>query len=518
MLYARSRILTAAALLTIPRPSSSAFVACLSSSALSSSPYSNCLRNGQSLLRSNTKTTATRVTDNRYPSLLRRGVSSPLLLRSISVSISDAFDGGNAEFVETTTTSNNVPTVTVRIKPDPFSELEKTNHFQSFLFRATISDVTEPTTIRYVIDNAGDTSYSDAWEGFTTFFSETLNDPDSWERKLDTKFDKESGHLSWTHTQSKSGSVYFSYFPPYSYSRHLDLIEHCAASASPSCTVFSLGKTLDGREMDCVKVGTGSSICWINHRQHPGENMAEYYAEGLLNRLLGLHSNGSIDGTAKNALDMYTFYIVPNMNPDGAVRGHLRTNACGSNLNREWAPTGKPGDDDYYDAPTLERSPEVYAVLNKMDETGCDAFLDIHGDELIPYNFLAGGEGTVNWGPRLKGLHSAFLASYSRANSDMQAAYGYDPEEPLCGRTNVCSNQIGIRFDCFSATLEMPFKDCLPNSDPIRGWNPARARMLGGSVVDSLVYVHPHLRDKNDFWSMLSSEDAYVTPISKFDE
>eukprot|EP00964_Phaeocystis_antarctica_P086039 scaffold54421_cov25-Phaeocystis_antarctica.AAC.1 len=24
------------------------------------------------------------------------------------------------------------------------------------------------------------------------------------------------------------------------------------------------------------------------------------------------------------------------MNPDGAVRGHLRTNACGANLNREW--------------------------------------------------------------------------------------------------------------------------------------------------------------------------------------
>ncbi len=35
------------------------------------------------------------------------------------------------------------------------------------------------------------------------------------------------------------------------------------------------------------------------------------------------------------------------MNPDGTWRGHLRTNAVGSNLNREWA------------EPTLERSPEV---------------------------------------------------------------------------------------------------------------------------------------------------------------
>ena len=38
---------------------------------------------------------------------------------------------------------------------------------------------------------------------------------------------------------------------------------------------------------------------------------------------------------------------VPNMNPDGSYRGHLRTNASGANLNREWK------------NPTLERSPEV---------------------------------------------------------------------------------------------------------------------------------------------------------------
>ena len=35
------------------------------------------------------------------------------------------------------------------------------------------------------------------------------------------------------------------------------------------------------------------------------------------------------------------------MNPDGSYRGHLRTNACGANLNREWK------------TPTLEKSPEV---------------------------------------------------------------------------------------------------------------------------------------------------------------
>ena len=58
------------------------------------------------------------------------------------------------------------------------------------------------------------------------------------------------------------------------------------------------------------------------------------------------------------------------MNPDGAVRGHLRTNACGANLNREWCTTGE------YEAPTLARSPEVLHALAAMDATGVDVFVD----------------------------------------------------------------------------------------------------------------------------------------------
>jgi murein tripeptide amidase MpaA len=53
--------------------------------------------------------------------------------------------------------------------------------------------------------------------------------------------------------------------------------------------------------------------------------MAEYFAEGLLERLLGIE--GSVDGLVAQLLQKYTFYIVPNMCPDGSVHGYLRTNA-----------------------------------------------------------------------------------------------------------------------------------------------------------------------------------------------
>ena len=46
-----------------------------------------------------------------------------------------------------------------------------------------------------------------------------------------------------------------------------------------------------------------------------------------------------VDGKVKDVLKDYTFYIVPSMCPDGAFRGHLRTNADGQNLNREWCST-----------------------------------------------------------------------------------------------------------------------------------------------------------------------------------
>ena len=65
------------------------------------------------------------------------------------------------------------------------------------------------------------------------------------------------------------------------------------------------------------------------------------------------------------------------MCPDGSVRGHLRTNAGGANLNREWS----GGVYKDYDAPTLERSPEVYYVMRELERAGCDAYVDVHGDE-----------------------------------------------------------------------------------------------------------------------------------------
>ena len=182
-----------------------------------------------------------------------------------------------------------------------------------------------------------------------------------------------------------------------------------------------------------------------------------------------------------NVLEMYTFYIVPNMNPDGAVRGHLRTNASGANLNREWASTGVKGEEDYYEAPTLKQSPEVYHILQAMDKTGVDVFVDVHGDEELPFNFIAGAEGCPNWSPRLEALQGAFLAAYCRANSDMQQAFGYEPEAPGQGRLNTCSNQIATRFDCLGVDVGTTIQGLCIQSRPTT-WLESSTRQNVGCV------------------------------------
>ena len=114
------------------------------------------------------------------------------------------------------------------------------------------------------------------------------------------------------------------------------------------------------------------------------------------------------DSVSRSLLQQATVYLVPSMNPDGAWRGHLRTNACGFNLNRAWAD------------PSLSSSPEVYHVLRKMRETGVDMLVDVHGDECIPHNFIAYSEGIPCWTAKMETCKDKFSKFLMRANPDFQ--------------------------------------------------------------------------------------------------
>lgn len=324
------------------------------------------------------------------------------------------------------------------------------------------------------INDLAKSAYPDGWQNYSAVAS---YDRKEWFR-VDTRFDGDTLSIEFT---PEHDSVYFAYFAPYSYERHLDLIAQ--SQLSFDCRHHLLGHTLDGRELNLLVVGSQDeddgkkNAVWITARQHPGETMAEWLVEGLLNRLLDEH-----DGTARELLQHNVFYIVPNMNPDGSVRGHLRTNAVGVNLNREWQ------------NPSLEKSPEVFHVLNKMQETGVDLFLDIHGDEALPYNFVAGTEGNPSYNQRIAQLEASFKQSLMATTPEFQDSYGYDKDEPGKANLHIACNAVGHKFDCLAYTLEMPFKDNADLPDPAYGWSPERCLQLGEDVLVAIRAVSASLR------------------------
>ena len=324
--------------------------------------------------------------------------------------------------------------------------------------------------VRIRFANAGAATYVEGWRGYRAVAS---YDRETWFR-VPTTFD--GRELTIEHTPLRD-SIYYAYFEPYSWERHLALLGR--ADASPRAHVSDLGATIDGRDMNLVTVGAegaGKKSLWVIARQHPGETMAEWFVEGLIERLLD-----PADPVARRVLERAVVRIVPNMNPDGSVRGNLRTNAAGANLNREWM------------APSLERSPEVFHVRAAMQASGVDAFLDVHGDEGLPYVFTDGNERLPSYTPRMEALETGFCAVLVGANPDFQTVHGYPSNKETKVNLTVASKWVGHTFGGLALTLEMPFKDNADLPDPDRGWDGARSRRLGADTLTALYAMLPSL-------------------------
>ncbi|HWZ49138.1 MAG TPA: M14-type cytosolic carboxypeptidase [Herbaspirillum sp.] len=324
----------------------------------------------------------------------------------------------------------------------------------------------QPCTIRF--SNAGETTYPRGWENYRAMAS---YDRQHWFR-VPTAFDGKIMTISHT---PEYDSVYYAYFEPYSWERHLALLAR--AEQSPLVRSEHLTDTIDGRDLNLLQIGNPAAAkkVWVIARQHPGETMAEWFVEGMLDALLD-----GADPLARTLLQEAVFYIVPNMNPDGSVRGNLRTNAAGANLNREWM------------TPSLTSSPEVFAVKQKIHETGCDLFLDVHGDEILPYVFVAGSEMLDNFDARQAQQQQRFIDHYKLANPDFQDKIGYPAGKYNENLLKLASKYIGHTFKCVALTLELPFKDNANLPDAEVGWNGARSARLGRAV---LLPIQACLRD-----------------------
>jgi murein tripeptide amidase MpaA len=365
----------------------------------------------------------------------------------MTITLNAAFDSGNIRLVKV-----DDGVVDLEIVRDRDSDF-----YQWFYFRVAGASDRAAT---YRIVNAGGSAYPFGWPGYQVRAS---TDRIAW-RMIPTRYADGVLEFDWG---GDTDLVWFAYFAPYTMEMHEALVARTALL--PAARHRELGVSLDGQAIDCFTFGSGPKQVWIYGRQHPGESMTEWWMEGALERL-----TDTGDATTAALLEKTTIHVVPNMNPDGTRRGHLRTNAAGVNLNREWH------------TPTAERSPEVLCVRNAMDATGVTVAMDIHGDEAIPANFLAGFEGIPSWTDALGAKYYEYGRRLAAHTPDFQTEKGYPKSAPGTANLSMSTNQLAERFGAVSMTLEMPFKDHDPNPDAEFGWSPERSKRLAHAMLETL--------------------------------
>jgi len=368
------------------------------------------------------------------------------------IAIDAGFDSGNIDVI-----SIDGASAKLAIRADHLAEFAQWYHFR------VTGKAGEEWTLK--ITGLSQSAFSGGWPDYDSCVSE---DREFWARAASSyDADEDGGTLTIRYTPS-SNIAYFAYFAPYSTERHHDLVAECAASEGVELT--KLTDTLDGQPLDLLQMGEGDKQVWLYARQHPGETQAEWWMEGALECL-----TDPSDPVARALRQRCRFHIVPNCNPDGSARGHLRTNGVGTNLNREWS------------EPTPEKSPEVLAIRNKMDETGVDFAMDVHADEAIPAVFLAGFEGIPSWTDTLGDQFYRYQAILDRRTPDFQTQLGYPKAPPGKGNLAMSTNQVAERFGACAMTLEMPYKDLHDAPEPEQGWSPERCKLLGRDCLAALL-------------------------------
>ena len=259
------------------------------------------------------------------------------------VEISSDFESGNIIHKSSKCDKHLNSIINLEIREEPYPKRTKRKYKNWFYFKAT--NLKGKT--KFNIANIR--NYFNDWKGYTVCYSYNNK---TWKR-LKTRVNIERKRLIWEINPKKS-TMWFAFYPPYPFSKSKKLLPN----------MKTIGYTKDKRPILMKKIGSGPKRVWLISGQHSGETINSWILEGFIKRLL----------ERKAALSKkYTFFIVPNANPDGNVRGHWYVTSKGINLNRDWLYT---------------KSPEVKAIKKQMDKYGYDIVFDIHGDEGCTKHFI----------------------------------------------------------------------------------------------------------------------------------
>ena len=124
--------------------------------------------------------------------------------------------------------------------------------------------------------------------------------------------------------------LYVARVEPYRLSDLARLLE--GIRADPKVEITTIGKTVQGRELEIVRIGNPAAPyrVFIRARAHPWESGGNWVVQGLVTRLL------RDDADARRYLSRTCYYVMPMANKDGVALGRTRFNLLGKDLNRNW--------------------------------------------------------------------------------------------------------------------------------------------------------------------------------------
>lgn len=324
------------------------------------------------------------------------------------IAVNSEFESGN--IIHKSTNNNKV---VLEIKDEPYKKSTKNKYQNWFYFKVTGIKQRTHFTIKNIHN------YDNDWKGFNVCYS---YDNKTWKRKTTRLINKTK--LEWSINPKKS-TVWFAYYPPYPFSKSKKLFRN----------MKTIGKSGEGRPIYMKTLGTGKYKVWLISGQHPGETVNSWMLEGFVKRLM----------ERKNKMfKKFTFYIIPNANPDGNVHGHWYVTKQGINLNRDWKKF---------------KSPEVKAIKKQIDTIGYSLVFDLHGDEGSKNHFLV----------EIKSKHPLFdfiNKRLNQKNKHFQIENYYKPKYMKHVKDTLDEYTMGITMEC--ATKHGLFNHKTLQQEPIK--------------------------------------------------
>lgn len=369
--------------------------------------------------------------------------------------IDSNFEGGRIEVVGVATARNGVKPVVARLKIPP--DVNAPRFRQWFCFELHDAPVGQPVSLRF--ENIAACTWADAFGGH--YRVHAAYDGEPWFR-LPTHVDGEALVADVT---ARRATLKVAYHPPYASARLRSLLARLRRA--PDLDVTELGRTESGRALHLVttrEAPASAPAIWVIAQQHPGEHMAGWFVEGFLDALAS-DAGAALRRRAR-------VHVVPRMNPDGFAVGNHRVNAAGIDLNRQWERTSR-------------LATEVRLVKAAMAERGVDLFLDVHGDERLPYVFIQRPDDHPGRPMRFTAGENRFFEAMLQHAPDFQTEHSYVYRRIEFPFLALAANWVQHAFDCLALTLEMPFSDnaLAPREE---GWSPERSKRLGAQTLAAI--------------------------------